>query len=192
MRVLQRLRGCTLCLNPAEPNCLESRNRFQTAYGNTTGTARSGPPVFPSCTCRKTITPPSLPSGLEDLVWTGVSSSENKGAGMRRKSLKRCGATTRPSIYLRPWHSESGVTASQPEREGGSLCHNKEQRTEAEWGKGSRSLCARVRAVTSPFSPSGLNFNEFGKLCRCDFSLSSAKWSSDQQKKKKSPTNSSV
>lgn len=103
------VRHCTFCLGTRfstrpEPNCLENRNRFQTAYGNTTGTAQSGPPLLPSCTCRKTITPHPSPSpGLEDLVWTVVSSSENKGARMRRK---------RPEKMLRRYSGRAFISAS--------------------------------------------------------------------------------
>lgn len=63
---------------------------------------KARPRVLPFCTCRKTITRylPPLP-GLEDVVWTSVSSCENKGTEMRRKSLKRCGSTT-PTRYLSP------------------------------------------------------------------------------------------
>lgn len=51
---------------------------------------KARPPVLPSFTCRKTITPHSPPPpGLENLVWTSVSGRENKGTRMRGKKSEK-------------------------------------------------------------------------------------------------------
>lgn len=64
-----------------------------------------------------------------------------KARGWEGKVWKDVAPLLRPGIYLRLWHSKISVTASRTGREANSLCSNKEQRTETEWGKGSHSLC---------------------------------------------------
>lgn len=107
-------------------------------------------PVWPSCTCRKTIaplppSPPHPPSpflgGWRILFGPVSAAGRIKGSKMRRKSPQRCGSATHTRHLSPPVTQQNGMTAALPGREANSLCCNKEQRSETEWGKRSRWLC---------------------------------------------------
>lgn len=105
---------------------------------------KARPPVLPSCTCRKTITPHPPPLLGWRILFGPVSAAVRiKARGWEGKVWEAVAPLFRPGIYLRLWHSKSGVTASRPGGEADSLCCNKEQRTETEWEKGSHSLCGQ-------------------------------------------------
>lgn len=103
---------------------------------------KARPPVLPFSTCRKTITPHPPPLLGWRILFGPVSAAVRiKARGWEGKVWKDVAPLLRTGIYLRLWHSKSSVTASRPGREADSLCRNKEQRTETEWGRGSHSLC---------------------------------------------------
>ncbi len=84
---------------------------------------------------QKTINPHSSPSWW--LVWTGVSSTQR-----RRTREKRCSWTLWHFLLL--WPRRCRTTIFLAARKACSLCHNKEHKTEMEWGRGHLILCQAI------------------------------------------------
>lgn len=131
---------CRVQTNMARPNCLEKRNRFPPAYGNSAGTPWSRPLVAALCTCRKQLILIPLPAS-EGLVWTIVR--EWKGVRKGKESLKRYRRTpallhfSHHGIHLSRGTPKAAWPISQGEQEKPAhFCHNKEQQTETEWVRG--------------------------------------------------------